>query len=147
MFWQENILLVKEEWGGGGIGEQWKGQSGENSTGRKVLTSPAVCMQSLSLISEFLRLACWSVWLCFCRGFGGPCNHMVKSSGYSRLRSLFYHLLMSWLRLNLRNAIFRLARRTGVFRSGRLGGLLTPVTRSLAWGESVQVSEPKFLHP
>lgn len=118
---------MKEEWGGGGRGEQWKGQSGENSTGRKVLTSPAVSLNLRIFTTWLLKCVALFLW-----GFGGPGNYMVKSSGYSRLGSLFYHFLMSWPRLNLRNAIFRLAGRTGVFRSDRLGVLLIPVTRSLA---------------
>lgn len=85
----------------------------------------------------FLNLEIFATWVLKCVvlllwGFRGVGNYMVKSSGYSRLRSLFYHFLMSWLRLNLRNAIFRLARRTGGFKSDGLGGLLTSVTRSLA---------------
>lgn len=52
---------------------------------------------------------------------------MGKSSEYSsRLRSLFHHFLISWLRLNLRSAIFRLGRRTGVLKLGRLGWIINP---------------------
>lgn len=125
-------MLVKEERGGGGGGRGVEGTKWREFY-RRQSYNVTCSLHAVTFLSLRILVTCvlTCVVLLLWR-FQGAGNCMEKASGYSRLGFSCHHFLMSWLKLNLRNAILRLAGRTAVFESGRLGGLLTPVTRGLA---------------